>query len=190
MKINDTISVNPSKNTLGHVETPASSIFRTRILEAEPQSSSVDFLSIAFPTVKGGLGEFTKYAVPMRTLFATILIVTGITMLTQALHLTAFGVCTLCFGGLLALGLLTRPMMLGAAVYYCVTGALAIRHGSPDISLFSLMFGCLIFGVIGSGKYSCDTLLRSAILRCRRKSARQRHADRLGYKAFHASMHL
>lgn len=187
MKVNDTISVNPSKTTMGHVETPASSIFRRRVLEADSSERNVDALQLAFPTVKAGLGEYSKYAISLRTLFATILIVSGITMLTT-FHAPAYAVFSLCFGGMLALGLFTRPVMFGAAVYYCITGALAVRAGVPDISLFSLMFGCLIFGIIGGGKYSCDNLIRSAIVRHRKNTEKSRKENYLGYKAFHNIM--
>lgn len=183
MKINDTISVNPSKKTLGHVDAPASSLFRSPVIGVE-SNQSIDALQLVFPTVKNGLGEFTKYAVPLRTLFATILIVTGITLLTT-LPASAFAICSLCFGGFLALGLLTRPVMLGAAVYYCITGALALRSGAADISLFSLMFGCLIFGITGSGKYSCDALIRTTIKRYSRNREHKLKVDYAGYKAFH-----
>lgn len=185
MKITDTISVNPSKTALGHVEAPAAnpSIFRSRVLGTETHSSSVNFLSLFFPTSKSGASEYKKYDVPLRTLFSTILIVTGISCFTaSAISVNpAIAICSLCFGVFLALGLLTRPVMLGAAAFYCIFGALSIRHGEADISMFSLMFGCVLFAVLGSGKYSCDSLIRKAIVRHNKK---QKNTDP-GYKAFH-----
>lgn len=188
MKIADTISVNPSKTALGHVENPTASIFRNPVLGAEQNRHSINILSMLFPTCKEGTGEYRKYEVPLRTLFATILIVTGIAVLTSgvAAYSVSFAICSLAFGALLALGLFTRPVMIGAAVYFCITGALAIRTGMADISVFSLMFGCLIFGVMGSGKYSCDSLIRKAIAR-QTKRAQLKHKENLmGYKAFHS----
>lgn len=179
MKINETISVNPSKATLGHVEAPSTSIFRSQVLGNESQVHNVDTLQLLFPATKNGLGEFNKYSVPIRTLFATILIVTGISLLSAGS--SAIAICSLCFGAFLAIGLLTRPVMLSAAVYYCICGALSLRAGTPDLILFSLMFGSLIFGVVGSGKYSCDTLIRSAVKRQRRNRYQ-------GYKAFHQAL--
>lgn len=182
MKITDTISVNPSKSTLGHVEAPAGTIFRANVIGVEGSSRSADLIKVLFPTIKGGLAEYTKYAVPLRTVFATILIVTGITLLETSVS-AAFAICSLCFGAFLALGLLARPVMLGAAVFYCISGALALRAGVVDMNSFSLMFGCLIFGIIGSGKYSCDQLLLSALRRSNRVSKSRKD---IGYKAFHA----
>lgn len=186
MKVNDTISVNPSKTTLGHVELPSTSIFRSQVLGAEAHHN-IDVLQLAFPSVKGGMGEFTKYALPLRTVFATILIVTGITLLSTTFS-SAIGICSICFGGLLAMGFLTRPTMIGAAAYYCICGALAIRNGVPDVSIFSMMFGCILFGIVGSGKYSLDTLLRQTIIRRKKRAELRRQQESLSYKAFHSVM--
>lgn len=184
MKISDTISVNPGKTTLGHVETP-STLFRTQVLGKETTRVSVS--KVLFPTTGAGLAEYKKYDVPLRTIFATILIVTGLSILTAVggIHGTAFAICCLCFGGCLALGFLTRPVMLGAAVFYCISGALAIRANTVDMGVFSLMFGCIIFAVIGSGKYSCDMLIRKAIRKYRKSADKKRKEDMMGYKAFH-----
>lgn len=184
MKITDTISVNPSKTALGHVDTPASSIFRSQIIGAEVENRSVDLLKILFPTMGSGVAEYKKYEVPLRTLFATLLIVMGITLIETSMS-AGLAICSLCFGGLLAIGLLTRPVMLGAAIYYCVSGALALRSGNVDMTVFALMFGCLIFSVTGAGKYSLDTLIRSAIIRHQKSVVRKHKENFMGYKAFH-----
>lgn len=186
MKISDTISVNPNKNTLGHVENTTSTLFRSSVLGAEAHHS-FDVLKIVFPTTGAGTSEFKKYEVPLRTIFATILIATGITMLTIpfGLHGTAFAICTLCFGGMLALGLFTRPVMLGAAIFYCISGALALRAGSADMTVFCLMFGCLMFAVTGGGKYSCDSFILHSIINHKKSIERKRKENMMGYKIFH-----
>ena len=184
MKITDTISVNPSKTTLGHVETPSSAIFRSPVLGAESTSHAVDFIKVLFPSCASGNQELRKYEVPLRTLFATILIISGITLL-EANATVALAVCSLCFGALLALGLFTRPVMLGAALYYAIAGALSIRTGHCDISCFMLMFGCVVFAIAGGGKYSLDTLMRKAIMKFKINRINKQKADYLGYKAFH-----
>ena len=184
MKITDTISVNPGKTALGHVDA-SSSIFRQHVI-GNQKTSMPDAMQLVFPSSGAGSSEFRKYSVPMRTLFATILIVCGISILTAAsAYGVGFAVCSLCFGSFLAMGLFTRPVMLGASVYYCIMGALALRGGNADISMFALMFGCLLFGLFGSGKYSCDTLIRQAIRRHRVKAQKKRTEECMGYKAFH-----
>ena len=184
MKITDTISVNPSKTALGHVDTPAKTLFRTSIIGGEAHSRPVDLLRILFPSCAIGNKELRKYEVPLRTVFATILIVTGITLIENSLSLS-IAIPTICFGAILALGLFTRPVMLGAAVFYCIEGALSIRYGHFNLNVLSLMFGCLIFAVMGGGKYSCDTLIRNLIFRHKSKISPKYKEDFLGYKAFH-----
>lgn len=188
MKITDTISVNPGKTALGHVDTSASSFFRTPVIGSKNATQSFSLVNVIFPSVKTGTEEYRKYDVPLRTIFATILIITGLSVFTFAtgIHSLGFAVCSLVFGALLALGFLTRPIMLGAAVFYCICGALSIRSGAADISSFSLMFGCLVFGVIGSGKYSCDTLIRKFIHHQKRVAYKKRKENLMGYKAFHS----
>lgn len=185
MKIVDTISVNPGKTAMGHVETP-SPILRKSVLNKDV-TNHVDFVNMIFPASRSGISEFRRFDVPLRTLFATILIVTGISMLTTpyGVHDLAFAICTLVFGALLAIGLLTRPVMLGAAIFYCIAGALELRLGVQDMVVFSLMFGCLIFAVVGAGKYSCDTILRNAIERYKRAMKEKKKENLMSYKAFH-----
>ena len=185
MKIADTISVNPAKRALGQVDTPSPSILRSHVMDDERATSrNFNLLGLFFPTVNAGVGEYKKYDVPLRSIMATILVVTGISCLTAsfASYGVGFAVCSLCFGIFLALGLFTRPVMLGAAAYYCIMGALAIRSGAADVSIFSLMFGCLVFALIGSGKFSCDAHIRKAIRRASKNSKAKKSMD---YKVFH-----
>ena len=186
MKLTDTISVNPGKTALGHTDA-ASALFRNPVL-GNQSARTFDAMALIFPSSAAGTSEFRKYSVPLRTLFATILLVTGITALSMPFgpYSVAFAVCSLAFGAFLGLGFLTRPVMAGAAVYYCICGALSLRAGAPDITTFSLMFGCAIFCVVGAGKYSCDTLIRRAIRRHIAAGEKKRKENTLGYKAFHS----
>ena len=187
MKAADTISVNPSKTALGHVDSSNTSIFRSPVIMREETTHELNLVKILFPTIGAGTSEYKKYAVPLRTLFATILIVTGLSLLISpmAIHGIGFAICTICFGSFLAIGFFTRPIMMGAAVYYCITGALALRTGNADVSVFSLMFGCLVFAVLGAGKYSCDTLFLNLYNKLRKAVSRKKKTKELGYKAFH-----
>lgn len=186
MKITDTISVNPGKTALGHVENSSDSIFRSHVLGTET-NRTLNLTSFLFPSCASGTTEFRKYSVPLRTIFSTILIVTGLTILTHSPSGTAIAyvVCTLSFGGFLALGLLTRPLMAAASIFYCIAGALSIRAGVTDMNTFALMFGCAIFCATGAGKYSCDTLIRKSIRNHKIKSEKKRIENMMGYKAFH-----
>ena len=184
MKISDTISVNPAKNTLGHQEVANSPLFRSQVLGATSGHENINITKILFPTALASSSEFRKYEVPLRTLFATLLIVVGISSL-QASQSVGMAIVSLCFGAFLALGLFTRPVMLGAAIYYCISGALALRAGEVNMTLFTLMFGCLVFAVVGSGKYSSDTLIRGWLIKHKKAAAKKREEEMMGYKAFH-----
>lgn len=186
MKVTDTISVNPSKTTLGHVESASSPIFRTTVIGAETSAKNFSLLSLILPSSGLRNNEIKKYEVPLRTLFATILIVCGISML-QLNGSIAYAVCCLSFGFVLAIGFLTRPVMIGASLFYCISGALSLRAGNIDINMFLLMFGSLIFALTGAGKYSFDTLLRKSIVHHQKKREIARKEKCMGYKAFHAA---
>ena len=186
MKITDTISVDPGKTALGHIEKSTDSIFRNQVLGTQ-EHHSLNIVSVLFPSSAAGSSELRKYSVPLRTVFATILIVTGLVILIKNPSAPAIGyaVCSLSFGGFLALGLLTRPLMAAASVFYCIAGALSIRAGVTDMNTFALMFGCAIFCATGAGKYSCDTLIRKTIRKRSINSEKKRRETRMGYKAFH-----
>lgn len=186
MKIADTISVNPGKSTLGHRDKASDTIFRSPVVGVE-KSHDINLVKVLFPSAGTGSSELRKYSVPMRTVFATILLASGIFMLSMP-HFgdsVAFAICTLSFGAFLALGLFTRPVMFAASIFYCIAGALSIRHGVTDMNTFALMFGCLLFCITGSGKYSCDTLLRKGLQHHKINSEKKRREKMMGYKAFH-----
>lgn len=189
MKTTETISVNPGKNTLRQVhEETIQKLFRGNLVTTgENDSVSKCFLSIVFPGTKSGLEQFKNYALPMRAIFASLLILTGLQAMEGSMFsILPFGIglAIAIAGGLLAIGLLSRPVMFLSAIYFAIAGALQIRSGVNDISLFSLMFGSLLFAITGSGKYSCDFLIKGNLKRyITRKKAMK--ADRMmGYKAF------
>lgn len=186
MKITDTISVNPGKTTLGHAEKTSESIFRSPVLGVE-DSSSLSISKVLFPSSIAGTTEFRKYSVALRTIFATILLVTGLNIFSGGPSgvALAYAICTLSFGAFLALGFLTRPLMAAAAVYYCIAGALSIRHGMIDMNTFALMFGSAIFMITGAGKYSVDTIIRKWIRHNNIKAENKRRENMMSYKAFH-----
>lgn len=187
MKITDTISVNPGKTALGHTETQSGGLFRTQVLSQEPKTHKVDIMSLAFPTTSCGLEGIKKYSLPLRALFATVLIGSGLTILQTPMgfHGAAIGIMEIIFGGFLALGMLTRPVMFAAGIYFAIASALSIRSGQPDLNSLTLMFGSFVFAALGSSKYSVDFILRKGIKRTILKNRRKKGRERMGYKAFH-----
>lgn len=186
MKTTDTISVNPSKATLGRVhEEAVEKLIRASVIERTgTKAARSEVISIVFPGTKSGLKQFRNYSLPLRTLFATILIVSGLTIVQgNAIGYNSLGtgIVEMVAGALLAIGLLTRPVMLLASIFFGIAGAIGMRNGITDLNLFSLMFGSAIFASIGSGKYSFDTMIRSALCR----NFRRKIIDKsMGYKAF------
>lgn len=185
MKIVDTISVNPGKSTLGQSE-KTESIFRVSVINKE-SSPKASICSLVLPSENNGLADLRKYALPLRALFSAILIVTGISLIQTAILPFNISVAIVCIigGSLLALGCFTRPAMLLSAVFLGITSALSLREGVADLSSLSLMFGCLLFSALGSGKYSIDFLIRRSIRSNIRKSKIKKSSNALGYKAFH-----
>lgn len=184
----DTISVNPGKTTLGQTGERERALLRANILnENYGTQSRIDFVSLFFPSASCGISAFRKYALPLRTLFATILIVSGLNLLQApgAIYSTGQGIAMITAGGMLALGLLARPVMALAAAFFAVVGAISIRIGAPEMNLFSLMFGSLLFAFTGSGKYSCDEMIFRALRRHEKKSKKNLCDRRLSYRAFH-----
>lgn len=186
MKIVDTISVNPGKSTLGHSEN-SQNIFRTTVLNKERNTSKVSLYSIVLPSEGYGMYEMKKYLLPFRTLFATILIISGLTLIQTTIYSIGIviGNVELISAIFLALGFLSRPIMLLTAIFLGISSAVSLRNGVTDITTLSLMFGCLIFAAIGSGKYSLDCITRRAIIRHIKKSKIKKNSETLGYKAFH-----
>ncbi|MCH5224006.1 MAG: DoxX family protein [Muribaculaceae bacterium] len=187
MKIQDTISVNPGKTALGHTEDYTSAIFRTQVVNKEAASHKIDLVSFLFPSTAAGFTGLKNYALPLRALFATILIVAGLSSMATlgGFHAMGLGIVEIVFGGLLAIGVLTRPVMFGAAIFFAIYSALSVRTGHADISSLSLMFGCFIFSAMGSGKYSVDLLLRKSVKKAIKHSKIKKANSAMGYKALH-----
>ncbi len=87
-------------------------------------------------------------------------------------------------GSLLAIGLLSRIAMLTATCVFGYLSVIAIMAGYFDIQTLMLCFGSLVFLTIGTGKYSCDFLIRKAmVIRAKRKQKELRE-HRLSYRAY------
>ena len=184
MKITDTISVNPGKTAVGH-ETLTNSLLRTPVINKENISNHIDLISFICPSTGLGIDAFKKYALPLRCIYATILIIAGLILLEDPMSKSiALGIIEITTGGFLAVGLLTRPVMIAASLYFIITSALSIRVGATDITTLSLLFGSLLFSAFGSGKYSLDFIIRKAIRKAKRDKIDKCMRNQ-GYKAFH-----
>ena len=182
MKTSDTISVNPGKTTLGHVQEHAANPFRRHVLSENSTSAEKgSLINVIFPSAGMGMSELRKYSLPLRTIFATILIVTGLSVLesTTPGFSLGYGIALMTAGAFLAIGFLTRPVMLASAAFLAIYGAIALRAGVVQVNDFSLMLGCLIFALAGSGNYSVDHIIRA-----HRNSKKTSISRKYAYKAF------
>lgn len=187
MKVADTISVNPGKTTLGEKSSPSAGILRVPVLDRQKRTSGLNLSVLLCPSTNQGLAEYKKFALPLRALFATILIVAGLTLFQSPLPTVSYslGILEIIFGGLLAVGFLTRPIMGCAGVYFGIMAALSLRNGIADITPLCLMFGSFLFCATGSGKYSLDFLIKNAIRNHVRFRNEKKKNEMMGYKAFH-----
>lgn len=190
MKISDTISVDPSKTTLGARNNEAiDTLLRTsvRSFDNAEISRNSALTTLLFPSARKGLSAFDKFSVPMRSVFASLLIISGITTLQTAIPAAPYflwsAIIAIAAGAFLALGMFTRTTMGISAIFFAIMGMIALRAGISDPYSFMLMFGCMVFFLTGAGKYSVDECMRK-ILKRNRISKNKKSGIELSYKAY------
>ena len=183
----DTISVNPGKDTLGDKNLSLKTdFFRNNIL-VEKKKGKIDFCDLIFPSLSKETLALNKFFVPLRTIFATLLIICGISIIEGTAIVNAslaLGIVEIILGSFLAIGLLSRPLMCLGAGLFGVLGTIALRNGIVETEYFTMMFGCLIFSVLGSGKYSVDYILRVNLKKWISKYQEKPSSYRKSYLAF------
>lgn len=184
----ETISVNPGEKTLGKSNNElAYKLFRNSILENKTDRK-IDFISLVLPSNKSGIELLEKYYLPLRTIFAALLIISGIQQLEgtfSILNYNVIGIIEICLGAFLAFGLFSRLFMGISIAFYLILGIVSMRLGLVNLYLFVMMFGSSLFFAMGSGKYSCDTLIKKALIIKKRKNEIERNNKRMSYKAFY-----
>ena len=190
MNTTKTISVEPAKITLADKKNKelAMQFLRTSVLNKDyDHNHKKEILNLLFPTQNLANETFVKFSVPLRTIFSAVLIVSGISYFEgNGLGIGSLWISILeiIFGTFLALGLFSRIVMGGATVIFALTGLIALRHGINDVTAFSMMFGSLIFFVMGAGKYSCDSMIRKYIRKREIIKRRKSQDEYVSYKAF------
>ena len=191
MNTNKTISVEPGKITLAERKNRerAAEYFRTSILNSETQKiEKINLSKLLFPTQKSANLSFVKYSVPLRSIFSALLIIFGINAIHSSglvyNHNLSLGILSIIFGGFLGIGLFSRITMALATSMFAITGIIGLRMGIQDMTSFSMMFGSMIFLIMGSGKYSCDTFLRKIMWKRMINKRNQMRQEALSYKAF------
>lgn len=194
MSIADTISVNPVSKTLGALHPEAAiRYFNTYATDSlrQKKTAKKSFSKFFFASSAPSVNRFGATVLLFRFLFATIFIVSGCFIISGNLQVPVefvsplyFGLGEIIVGSLLAIGLLSRVVMLAATCVFGYLSVIAILSGYFDIQALLLCLGSLVFLTIGTGKYSCDFLIRKAlVIRAKRKQKELRE-QRLSYRAY------
>lgn len=195
MNYSDIISVNPGKLTLGALHPEgATRLIRTNININSSTVKKHRFLDFIFAVKAPGINRFGKYMLVMRLLFATILISSGCLTLngsiTNALTIISSqvsGILQITAGAMLALGLLTRISILSIGIILSASILITFTNGMPDMSALSSLFTCILFIIMGAGKYSLDFLIRKGVIINATRRRKRNEMKRMTYKAFQYS---
>lgn len=198
MAASNVISVNPVQKTLGalHPEVLARLARRRINYTADSRSShrSLNFF-FAVKELKGGARSF--YLLLARLAVATLFIISGAMALSgnfdalsfapeAVVYSSVFGIIMTAVGSMLALGMLTRPLMGLSMLAWIALSTFAAINGSMFMEGWLWAACSLVFCICGAGRFSLDTLARHAIYKVFFGRRRQKRiaARRLSYKAF------
>lgn len=193
MNITDIISVDPGQNTLGalHKNITGKILRNSGITRNNEPSSTSYFLTLIFASAAPGGMRYGLCMFVFRAMFAAILIVSGSFILSGEIVRTIpiipieiFAISEIVIGALLFLGFLSRFTMLTALVGFGIIATVNVINGVFNMSSLMLCMTSFIFLILGSGKISCDFLIRKAIVRqCSRRRSKM-VADRMSYRAY------
>lgn len=186
------ISVDPGRKTLGALySTVNPSILETASRTVCSERKSVmSEVNAMLPTSAPGVDRFGVYMLSFRIFLASMLATSGILILSG--HLTAptsplpalhYAIFEIIAGVSLGLGLFTRFSMGAITLLFTASAVESLVAGVFDMQAFLSFFGCLWFFTAGSGKYSCDFLIKKGL---RKRAIKRRHRlqeDRLSYRA-------
>lgn len=189
MNISDIISVNPGRLTLGylHPEKAGRLLRKTVIVRNLRNTHKSRYLNAVFTCTAPQADCFGSCMLLFRFLFAALLIVNGSFIASGEIYAprfmpesSVFSIVEIVAGSLLAIGLFTRPVMTAVAIGLGIMTTEAVAAGVFDSASLAMLFGSVVFVILGSGKYSCDFLIRKAIILRRRKAKK----EEMTYKAF------
>lgn len=191
------ISVDPARKTLGSLHPELTRKFR-RHLQSAPRmiTRKKTWLDFTFACSTPGSNRFGSSLLLLRLCFAALLVVSGAFIVIGEIYppypelpADVLGWSEIAVGISLVLGFMTRWTMLAAVAGFGTAAGLAISNGVFDMQSLMCCMGALVFLILGVGKYSCDFLLRKAIIVSASRHRRRMKAERLSYKAFRYSLH-
>lgn len=193
MNITDILSVDPGQNTLGslHKDIAGTILRNSGIVRENEHSSSTYLLNLIFASAAPGGMRYGLCLLTFRVMFAAILIVSGSFILTGEIVRSVpfisteiFAMGEIVVGSLLFLGLFTRFAMLTALSGFGTIAVFNIMSGVFNMSSLMLCMTSFIFLILGSGKLSCDFLIRKAIIKHVARKRRKLIANRMSYRAY------
>lgn len=191
-KRTEIISVDPGRKTLGALySTVNPSILETAARTVCPERKSVKSeVNAMLPTSVPGVNRFGAYMLAFRIFLASVLSASGILILSG--HLSAptsplpafhYALFEIIAGVSLGLGLFTRFSMGAITLLFTASAVESLVAGVFDMQAFLSFFACLWFFTAGSGKFSCDFLIKKGLRKRAIRRRRRLEEDRLSYKA-------
>ncbi len=174
MDITNIISVDPAQKPLGaiHTEITERILRNSNISHGDDLISSRQFFNFVFGTPSRST-LFSSCALLLRTLFAAVLILSGSLILmdevnapTTFISPQTFAIGQIIIGGMLFLGFLSRFAMAVGFAGFAFVATKAILAGMLSVSPILLGVICLTFMILGTGRFSCDFLIRKSIILC------------------------
>lgn len=193
----DVISVNPGRKTLGALNLQSATRFlRTTITLPSNRRKSANrkTLDVLFAVASPSFRQRSGCIIVLRFFFAVLLGLCAFMPMyfDSSLEFYHMGVSHIAVIAMIAgvaslvLGLFIRPVMIAVALILAAESALQFSVGDFDETVLFCVFGCVLFAVTGSGKYSVDYLVRRLLLRSPFSEKRKRKLEkkRLSYEAY------
>lgn len=192
MNVAETISINPVDKTLGALNPAAAARFvREHTAPVKSTSNKKGVLDFCFATSAPGMKRFGKQMLLFRSMFATLLIISGsflvsgeIVSTSDLLTSTTLGIAEIVMGSMLVLGFLSRYAMMASTVLFGIFAGTSIANGVFDTSALLFCLGSMVFMIVGTGKFSADFLIKKALITRAITHRHQQRADRLTYRAY------
>ncbi|MBD5357627.1 MAG: DoxX family protein [Bacteroides sp.] len=196
MNNSDIISVNPAQTTLGsiHLEMAENLLTNSVSLNADSSSHSNDVINFAFASRRPGNSRYNIGILMLRLLFAAVLIVSGSFILikeipspTNYFSSYAVGLAEIIIGGMLAAGILSRFAAAVGIVGFGFIATNAILAGVFNSTSLMMCLACVAIAILGSGRISCDYLVRKAIINYKVRRRERLAENRMSYRAYRYS---
>lgn len=203
MNNSDTLSVDPGRITLGELhpelKAPVKDNQNTYISqyadkksgEGNQTAADLFFATASMKSNRKGLALLlVRWGIAAILITSGCLIISGQSMPPGSLFMPhAFAIMEIVTGTMLALGMLTRMAMLVPTLGFGAFAVASAMNASFNMEALSCLMACIIFLIFGPGKYSCDFLIRKAIISHSEGKRNKLVKKRMSYQAFRYAHH-